>query len=395
MTKDTGVAIHSDALAGKRVLLAISGGIASVESIRLTRELRRHQAELTVVMSDEATKIVTPLAVSWGADTQVHLGWDSEMSQLEDFDIVLIAPATRNTIAKHIHGIIDSPLLMALSATRGRGSKLVFVPSMHNDLFDDPVTSNLIEDLRNEGSHVILNEIEEGKLKQPDPVSIVASLCHIANNNQNSKTVAITLGANRAPVDAVRAIQNASSGRTGWLISEYLHRMGHDVICIVGKTSARPTFALPTVYRDGTPDGMLTVCRTVAKRDTPDVWIHAAAVLDYFTEPENGKKPSGADEWVLKLKPGKKHIGELQGIVNDSIRIGFKLETNVDESTLINRAKQQIQTYGVDAVVANIFEEMNEPDSLRARIVHSDGRVERITTDRDLAKSICILINDN
>ena len=189
MTKDTGVSIHSDALAGKRVLLAISGGIASVESIRLTRELRRHQAELTVVMSDEATKIVTPLAVSWGADTEVHLGWNSEMSQLEDFDIVLIAPATRNTIAKHIHGIIDSPLLMALSATRGRGSKLVFVPSMHNDLFDDPVTSNLIEDLRNEGSHVILNDIEEGKLKQPDPVSIVASLCNIANNNQNSKKI--------------------------------------------------------------------------------------------------------------------------------------------------------------------------------------------------------------
>ena len=283
MTKDTGVAIHSDALAGKRVLLAISGGIASVESIRLTRELRRHQADLTVVMSEEATKIVTPLAVSWGADNEVHLDWSSEMSQLEDFDIVLIAPATRNTIAKHIHGIIDSPLLMALSATRGRGSKLVFVPSMHNDLFDDPVTSNLIEELKNEGSHVILNEIEEGKLKQPDPISIVASLCHIANNDPNSKTVAITLGANRAPVDAVRAIQNASSGRTGWLISEYLYRMGHDVICIVGKTSARPTFALPTVYRDGTPDGMLSVCRTVAKRDNPDVWIHAAAVLDYFT----------------------------------------------------------------------------------------------------------------
>ena len=139
---------------------------------------------------------------------------------------------------------------------------------------------------------------------------------------------------------------------------------------------------------------MLSVCRTVAKRDTPDVWIHAAAVLDYFTEPETGKKPSGADEWVLRLKPGKKHIKELLALASDSIRVGFKLETNVDESTLINRAKQQIQTYGVDAVVANIFEEMNDTNSLRARIVHSDGRVERITTDMDLAKSICMLINN-
>ena len=106
MTKDTGVAIHSDALLGKRVLLAIAGGIAAVESVRLARELRRHQADLTVIMSEEATKIITPLAVSWGSDTIVHQGWSSEMSQLEGFDLILIAPATRNTISKHLHGIM-------------------------------------------------------------------------------------------------------------------------------------------------------------------------------------------------------------------------------------------------------------------------------------------------
>ena len=107
MTKDTGVAVHSDALAGKRVLLAITGGIAAVESIRLARELRRHQAELTVIMSSEATKVVTPLAVAWASDVEVHQGWSPEMAQLDGHDIILIAPATRNTISKHIHGIMD------------------------------------------------------------------------------------------------------------------------------------------------------------------------------------------------------------------------------------------------------------------------------------------------
>ena len=91
VTRDTGVAILSDALLGKRVLLAISGGIAAVESVRLARELpARHQADLTVIMSEEATKIITPLAVSWGSDTIVHQGWASEMSQLDDFDVTLI-----------------------------------------------------------------------------------------------------------------------------------------------------------------------------------------------------------------------------------------------------------------------------------------------------------------
>ena len=164
VTKDTGVAIQSNALLGKRVLLAISGGIAAVESVKLARELRRHQADLTVIMSEEATKIITPLAVSWGSDTTVHHGWNSKMSQLDGFDVTLIAPATRTTISKHIHGIMDSPLMMALSAGRGQTSKLCFVPSMHTDLFDDPVTTDLLDALQKEGSHVILNKVDEGKL---------------------------------------------------------------------------------------------------------------------------------------------------------------------------------------------------------------------------------------
>ena len=395
MTKDTGVAFHSDALLGKRVLLAIAGGIAAVESVRLARELRRHQPDLTVIMSEDATKIISPLAVSWGSDTIVHQGWSSEMSQLEAFDMILIAPATRNTISKHLHGIMDSPLLMALSAGRGRGSKLCFVPSMHSDLFDDPVTTELIDALIDEGSHVIINELNEGKLKQPDPVSIVADVCHIANSSDSSKIVAITMGANRAPIDAVRAIQNASSGRTGWIISEYLHRMGHNVICISGKSSAAPTFILPNVIRDGSPDGMLELCKEIAQESQPDVWIHAAAVLDYFTEPEDGKKPSGENTWQLNLNPGRKHIEELRHLVGDSIRIGFKLESNVDVTTLVARAEAQIERYGVNAVIANLMEEMNEKGELRARIVHADGRLEEIEDDFSLVRGIHRLITRN
>ena len=392
MTKDTGVAVHSDALAGKRVLLAITGGIAAVESIRLARELRRHQAELTVIMSSEATKVVTPLAVAWASDVEVHQGWSPEMAQLDGHDIILIAPATRNTISKHIHGIMDSPLMMALSAARGRGARMCFVPSMHQDLFDDPVTQELLDALAAEGSSVLVDDAEEGKRKQPDPVAIVAAVCHLGNNSESSKTVAITLGANRAPIDAVRAIQNASSGRTGWLIAEYLHRMGHNVICIAGKTSADPSFELPDVRRDGTPDGMLRLCQQVANDTNPNVWIHAAAVLDYYAEAEDGKKPSGVDNWSLDLTPGPKHIAELASLVEGATRIGFKLESDVTPATLIERASAQIERYGVNAVIANLMEEMNDPDKIRARIVHADGTVDEASDDRALCEAINRLI---
>ncbi len=395
VTKDTGVDIHSSALAGKKILLAITGGIAAVESVRLARELRRHQADLTVVMSSEATKVVTPLAVSWACDSPVHEGWSAEMAQLDGHDLILVAPATRNTISKHIHGIMDSPLMMALSAARGRGAVMCFVPSMHQDLFDDPVTQDLLDALRAEGSAVLVSDAIEGKRKQPDPVAIVAEVCHLANMSDDSKTVAITLGANRAPIDAVRAIQNASSGRTGWLIAEYLHRMGHAVICIAGKTSADPSFALPDVRRDGTPDGMLEVCKGVAKAENPDVWIHAAAVLDYYTEAEDGKKASGAENWSLELSPGPKHIAELASLVEGSTRIGFKLESGVTPDTVIQRAQAQIERYGVEAVIANIMEEMNDPAQIRARIVHANGDIVEAVDDQHLCEAINQLISQD
>ena len=275
MVNDADVESRGRSLANHRVLLVVTGGIAAVESVRLSRELRRHGAVLSILMTSEAEKIITPLALSWASGTTALTGWDHKMAQLDDYDAILVAPATRNTISKHIHGLIDSPATMALSAARGNETPMLFVPSMHSDLFDDPVTSEHIAALRDEGSAVMFEEPQEGRRKQPDAVSIVAELCNLVNSElPDRKVVAITLGANRAPIDAVRAIQNASSGSTGWTIAQYLHRMGHRVICIAGKTSVAPEFTLPDVRRGGSPNEMLAVSLEVASSDPkPDVWI--------------------------------------------------------------------------------------------------------------------------
>tara|TARA_B100000929_G_scaffold8576_1_gene7286 strand:- start:7660 stop:8853 length:1194 start_codon:yes stop_codon:yes gene_type:complete len=397
VAKDTDVVVKGDSLQGRNILFAVTGGIAAVESIRLARELRRHGANLTIMMTREAEKIITPLALSWAASTEVKSTWDYEMSQLEKHDAVLVAPATRNTISKHIHGIMDSPVLMSLSAARGNGTPILFVPSMHSDLFDDSVTNDLLVALRNEGSAVMVSEIEEGRRKQPDSISIVANICNLVNKElPNRKIVAITLGANRAPIDDVRAIQNASSGSTGWTIAEYLHRMGHHVICIAGKTSAHPNFTLPDIRRAGSPDAMLSTAKTVASgQPRPDAWIHSAAVLDYFTEPLAGKKASGAQEWKLILIPGVKHIAELSPLVDGALRIGFKLESDVSEEILVQKAKEQIEQYGVDAVVANLKDEIHDPDTLRGRFVHSNGTVDDIHDDTELCQMIESLLHNS
>ena len=395
MGKDADVETHGRSLAQRRVLLLVTGGIAAVESVRLSRELRRHGAALSIMMTGEAEKIITPLALSWASGTEALTGWEHEMAQLDEYDAVLVAPATRNTISKHIHGVIDSPVTMALSAARGNQTPTLFVPSMHSDLFDDPVTSELIDRLREEGSYVLHSDQEEGRRKQPDAVAIVAELCNLVNSSMpNRKIVAISLGANRAPIDSVRAIQNASSGSTGWTIAQHLHRMGHTVICIAGKTSMKPDFGLPDVRRAGSPDDMLAVSLELARSDTkPDAWIHSAAVLDYFAEPLSGKKASGDENWDISLAPGPKHIAELAPLVEGARRIGFKLETEVPVEVLVDRAMHQIEHYGVDAVVANLKEEVHDSESPRGRIVLPDGSVRELLDDIELCEAIESLLH--
>ena len=395
MSSDLGVEVQGDSLGGRNVLLVVSGGIAAVESVKLSREIRRHGANLSIIMTKDANKVITPLALSWAAASPIITEWDSEMFQLSEFDGVLVAPATRNTISKHIHGVMDSPAMMALSAARGNKTPLIFVPSMHTDLFDDSVTSDLINSLESEGSHIILDQPSEGKRKQSNHIQIVAELCNCINQSlPDRKNVAITLGANRAPIDSVRAIQNASSGATGWRIAEHLFRMGHEVVCIAGVTSSDPNFTLPHVIRDGTPTGMLNACLEVASVEPkPDAWIHAAAVLDYYTEPISGKKPSGQSNWNLQLTPGPKHIEELSHLAKDCVRIGFKLEVDVPVNVLLERATEQISRLGTDAVVANLKDEVHDPNTPRGRIVLSSGDVLEMRDDAELCRTIESLLH--
>ena len=384
MARDVDVESHSSALANKHVALGVTGGIAATETVRLCRELRRHGASVTVIMTTAATKVITPLAVGWASQGPVITDWSADMSQLDEYDAVVIAPASRNFISRFLNGMMDHPLLMTCSAARGRDVPILLVPSMHSDLFDDPITQELLERLDSDST--ILGPYEEGRYKQASPCQIVAQLCHVINNSDVSKHIAITLGANRAPIDSVRAIQNASSGQTGWYVAEFMYRLGHKVTVIAGKTSADPSFDLPIIIRAGSPDEMLTACLEVCD-SKPDAWIHAAAVLDYYTQPISGKKKSGDHGWDLNLQPGPKHIKELSELVGDAKRIGFKLETNVSVEELHQRALEQISNYGVDATVANMMEEMHNSSTPRAYFVTSDSIVELPDMD-----SMCLSI---
>ena len=389
MTEDLGVEILSDSLKDKNILFLVTGGIAAVESVRVSREIRRHGATMNCMMTNSAKKIISELALSWGSKGEVISDWNHEMAQLKKYDLILVAPATRNTIAKHINGIIDSPVMMALSAAKGNKTPILFVPSMHDDLFHDPVTKSLLNTIENNHTRILVEDSIEGRKKQPSAKTIVAEICNFLNSfRSNRKKIVVTLGATKSNIDSVRSIINYSSGKTGWHISEYLFRMGHDIICIAGNTTVLPNFPIKNVRRAEKPDEMLSIALEIAETEKPDAWIHAAAILDYVPKPIDGKKPSGNNTWDIQLIKSPKHIKELMPFTQESIRIGFKLETDKSENELIIKSQEMMKKYNLAAVVGNFMNETRDLEGIRCRIIYPDGNIEYIENNLIMAVAI-------
>jgi|TARA_B110000459_G_C16610717_1_gene495964 phosphopantothenoylcysteine decarboxylase/phosphopantothenate--cysteine ligase len=372
--RDTDVEVQGDALSGRHVLLGVTGGIAAVDTVRIARELRRHGAEITVVMTNAAQRIITPLAVRWATQGRVITDWDGDMEVLNGVDGVVVVPTTRDTLASHLHGLQNGPLLMALSVARSRGSPIMMVPSMHLDLAKDPMTDELVERARQHGIHVHWGEEEEGKRKTPSHQETVARFSHIMNAGKaNRKAIVVTLGATQSAIDDVRFVQNYSSGGTGFALADDLYRHGHDVTCVAGVTKNTGPAWLPLIIRAPEPNQMLGELMALANDDI-DAWIHAAAVLDYVVEaPAEGKIASQQGTLNINLVESEKHIMALKERCNDAIRIGFKLESGIKQKDLIYRATAQIEKAGMTAVIANRLEDLNDSTKPRGYLVDAYG----------------------
>ena len=391
--RDTDVEPTGTSLGGCKVVLGVTGGIAAVETVRLARALRREGAHLTVIMTPSAQRIITPLAVRWASQADVITDWDGDLTALNEADAVLVAPATRDVMASHLHGLQHGPLMMALSVARSRDTPVLMVPSMHVDLANDPVTEDIVEQTRQQGVEVLWGPVDEGKRKTPAVERIVATLAHLVNRRKsNRKSVVITLGATRSPVDDVRHIQNTSSGATGWALADHLHKHGHDVTCVAGITSTPAPSWLPLVLSCPTPESMLSECHALAN-DAIDAWVHAAAVLDYVVEtPAEGKLASQQGNLTLPLAESPKHIMELKNVCAGAVRIGFKLESGIKQTDLIHRAYAQIQKAGMTAVVANRLEDLGTEEKPRGYLVDQQGAHFVLQTSSDLNDAVQTLV---
>lgn len=349
----------SRTLSGKKIALCVTGSVAAVECVALSRKLMRHGAEIHAVMSHWAQKIVHPHLLEWATGNPVVTELTGQIEHITlagkhegRVDLVLVAPSTANTVGKIACGIDDTPVTTTVSSAIGAGIPVVVVPAMHESMYDHPAVIENLEKLRGFGVTVVTPRLEEAKAKIPEVDTIVEQVMALLGpKDLVGKRFIVTAGPTRGWIDRVRYITNPSTGKMGIAIAEALLSRGAEVSIVVGPTLQR----LPQnarIIQVNTSEEMLDA--VMSELEGSHSLISAAAVLDYVPVERAEKKiASKQSSLSIALKPTKKIIEEARARRKDLFIVGFKVESGVTDKELEKRARAKIDSGICNLVVAN------------------------------------------
>lgn len=348
-------------LNGKRILLIIGGGIAAFKSLDLIRRLRERGASVTPVLTQAGAEFVTPLSVSALAGTKVYrdlfdLTDEAEMGHIQlsrSADLVLVAPATADLMAKMAQGLANDLASTLLLAT---DTPVMVAPAMNVRMWDHPATQRNLATLRGDGIAVIgpndgdMACGEFGPGRMAEPLEIVAALeGALGGGPLAGKRVLVTSGPTHEPIDPVRYIANRSSGAQGTALGAALAALGAEVVFVTGPADVAPPAGVQVV-KVQTAQQMLQAVQAALPCD---VAVFAAAVADW-------RVASASDRKLKKTKDGmpKLEFAENPDILatvsqmtkgRPGLVVGFAAETNdVVEHATAKRARK-----GCDWIVAN------------------------------------------
>lgn len=336
------------------IVLCVTGSIASIESVKLARELKRYGANVKCFMSDAACEIIHPNAMEFatGQDVVVNLTGAIEHVKYSQADLILVAPATANVISKFAYKLSDNPINSLLITAYGHDTPIVFVPSMHESMYK-AIKSN-IKCLKKEGIKFIPPRIEEGKAKFPNIEDICLESFRSINMNKESffknKKVIVTAGGTYEAIDSIRGLTNKSSGKMGLEIAKEAFIRGADVKLVVAHVEVPIPKCIKT-FKTLTADEMDKKCQKLSS--SSDILIAAAAVADFKPVTVKSSKIPSCYSLSLKLKPTDKLIKKIKELNKKLFLVGFKAEFDVSTDELIMKSKSQIESTGTDLVVAN------------------------------------------
>lgn len=381
-------------LQGKEIVLGVTGGIAAYKAVEIVSRLRKAGANVHVIMTKEATQFVTeltfreisgqPVAVDmWEKVMQFHV---EHIALAQLADLMLIAPATANIIAKAAVGIADDMLSTTLLATK---APIYMAPAMNTNMYKNPITQRNIAELKARGFHIIepasghLACGTSGKGRLPEPADIVRIVSEaltsqnltsqeLTSQNLTGQKILVTAGGTIEPLDPVRYIGNRSTGRMGYAIAEEAARRGAEVVLVSG----------PTVLED--PAGVRVIRIETARQmreavlaefPTAAAVIKSAAVADYRPETVAGQKiKKSEDDLVLHLVRNPDILYELGQKKEHQVLVGFAAETcKVEEY-----ARKKLAKKNLDFIVANDVSEKDAGfgvETNRIKLIDRAGRM--------------------
>lgn len=350
-------------LSGKKIILGVTGGIAAYKTAHLVRLFIKAGAQVRIVMTPASIDFITPLTLSTLSKNPVVSEFYSEEEENELWnnhvelglwaDLMIIAPATANSLSKMANGNCDNLLIATYLSAK---CPVYFAPAMDLDMYKHPSTLDSFSKLNKFGNIMIPAEkgelasglLGEGRMAEPENIVAFIEADILEKLPLKGKKVLVTAGPTHEAIDPVRFIGNNSSGKMGFDIANELANNGAEVILVSGPTHLNVSNSSIELIRVKSAEEMYNVCHN--HFDNVDVAIAAAAVADYRPKNVASQKIKKSDAaFIIELEKTKDILASLGEKKKNQFLIGFALETENE----IEHAKQKIQKKNLDLIVLN------------------------------------------
>lgn len=375
-------------LKDKNIVLGVTGGIAVYKAVDLVSRLKKQGAKVSVIMTEAATKFVSPLTFQTLSLSPVYVdmfgepkNYDVEhISLAERADLFVIAPATANTIGKIAYGIADNLLTTTVMATK---AQVVFAPAMNTNMYLNPITQKNISFLKEEGYEFIEPGVGRlacevygpGRMEEPENILqyIIDSFYH---KDLKGKKILVTAGPTIEPLDPVRYLSNHSSGKMGYSIAEEVARRGGEAILISGPSHLQASKNISLIRVNTTEEMFRAVednfpdCHALIKAAAPSDYRPKSVAKNKIKKDEDGGQ--GLRVEFIRNPDIVAHFG---GIKKEQIVVGFAAETD----NLLENARKKLINKNLDFIVANDVSQAGagfKSDTNIVTIIEGEGKVE-------------------
>ncbi|MFW8566336.1 bifunctional phosphopantothenoylcysteine decarboxylase/phosphopantothenate--cysteine ligase CoaBC [Orrella sp. 11846] len=370
-------------LQGKRIVLGLTGGIACYKAAELVRRLTEHGCSVHVVMTQAACRFITPVTFQALSGNPVYTDlWDpradNNMAHIDltrQADLVVIAPASTDFMAKLAHGLADD-LLSTLCIASPRD--LLVAPAMNREMWLAPATQRNVQQLRDDGVHILgpaageqaCGEIGDGRMLEPHEI-LACIRAHFTPKKLDGLRLLITAGPTCEPIDPVRMITNRSSGKTGYAIAQAAHDAGAQVTLVSGPTALPCPYGIKRINVQTAQEMYTAVMQDVVDHD---IFIAVAAVADWRVRNASNqklKKTSTNETPALEFEQNPDILASVAALPNAPWCVGFAAETTLDPQ----QAQEKRLRKGVPLLIGNLAQNVMDKNETQVELFDDQGQI--------------------